>query len=223
LLIVTVSLWFCRHIILQAAAAPLVVDQSPADCAYILVLNGDYWSARWFDEAADLYREDPSRRILLVESRPERAVRLGVLPSYAERSRRVLAARGVPREAVVVIPGEAPDVWAEVELLRQWLSERPDADVRALSDRFSSRAQRVVLDRVLPAEDAARVTVCALPDIRCNEHNWWQSRWGAKAFLYGWLKLAYACCGEAETDPAPTWNPDEYERTLDRAAAGANP
>lgn len=223
LLVAAGGFWFCRQVILQTVASLLIVDQEADDYDYILVLNAEYCSAPWIDAAAELYREDPARRIVLVESRPERAVRLGVLPSYAERSRRVLESRGVPRSAVVLIPGEAADAWAEVELLRQWLADRPTAGVAALSGRFSSRAQRLMLDRLLTPEDAARVAVCALPDANCNECNWWHNRWSAKAFLYGWLQLAYACCEDGGQPPEADWNPDEYERTLRQSAAEVCP
>jgi hypothetical protein len=223
LLVLAGSLWLCRRPILEAAASALVVDQTPGDFEYILVLGGHQWASEWFDVTAELYREEPSRRVLLVEPAPERAVTLGVLPSYAERSCRVLEARGVPRRAVVLIPGKAPDLRAEVELLRTWLSARPETQVLALSGRFTSRAQRALLDRALPAEDAARVAVCALSTDGCNEGNWWHTRWGARAFMYAWLHLCHTHWGEGEGRSHSDWDPDEYERELASIAAEAGP
>jgi len=216
---VLATAWLAYPHVLPLAGGLLVVDEPCSDFSHVLLGGGDHR----FDIAAELYRKNPSRRLVLIEPCPSRLVRNGIIPSFENICRRELNARGVPNEAVELIPGEARNAWAAARLLRQWISDHPDARLLVLCNRFASRRQRSVLDAVLGPEDAARVFIRGLPDRRYHETNWWQSRCGAREFVFGSLALAYLWCrGEGREDPQQ-WNPDDYERMLCRTAADASP
>jgi hypothetical protein len=212
-LVLSACLWFWHGAILRGMASVLVADQGQQDAKFVLVVDGD----RRYDAAAALYREDPSRRVVLIEPYPTRLVQVGALPSFEAISRRELHARGVPEEAVTVIPGKARTAWEETRLLRSWLKEHPDAQLLLLCDRFGSSYRRHVLDSTLPAGEAARVRILALPDRRYDETNWWKSRRGAKEWLVGLTTLVYASCRGEGRLCCEQWNPDDYENDLQRA------
>jgi hypothetical protein len=222
LLAITLCLGLCHAWILQGLAALLVVRQPAAGCNGVLALDGGFQGPDWYDEAARLYHEDRSRRILLIEPHPGRVVRLGVLPSYEADSRHALAARGVPAEAVELLSGEASNVWAEARLLQTWLKDRPDARLLVLCSQFAGRHQRHILDAVLDPDDAARVSVRALPNPYFDETDWWKSRTGWKACAFSYLRLAYVWCQGESPPPPDELSPADYQQMLrQRVAEGA--
>ena len=222
LLAVTLCLALCHAWILHRLAALLVVRQPAEGCYAVLALDGGFQRPEWYDEAARLYHEDRSRRILLIEQHRGRVVRLGVLPAHEAESRQALAARGVPAEAVELIPGQARDIWAEVRLLQSWLQDRPDAHLLVVCGQFAGRHQRYVLDTVLDPDDAARVSVRALPNPWFDETDWWQSRAGWKACGFSYLRLAYAWCHGEGPPPPDEMSPHDYQQLLrQRVAEGA--
>jgi len=209
---VLAAAWLAYPHVLSMAAGLLVVDEPCGDFGHVLLAGGDHR----FDIAAELYCKKPSRRLVLMEPYPNRLVRNGIIPSFENICRCELKARGVPSEAVELIPGKARNAWAAARLLRQWINDHPDTRLLVLCNRFASRRQRSVLDAVLGPEDAGRVFIRGLPDRRYDETNWWQSRCGAREFVFGSLALAYLWCrGESREDPQQ-WNPDDYERMLCR-------
>jgi len=182
-------------LLLPAAVGWLVADQPADHFSHVAVLqwgrapDGD----RCLDAVADLHRKRTSSPpdVLLVGSRPDRLVELGLMPTFESICRRELSARGVPLEATAAISTEGRDDWATARTLRAWLAERPDASLMVLCDAFHSGSFRCVLDSVLDAETARRIHVRALPDRRFDPSNWWMNREGFKAVGIGWLMRLY--------------------------------
>ena len=199
-----------RRPVLQGMARGLVVDQRPVDANYLWAREG----SGCYDEAAAWYREDKSRRILLIDRDHDRLVQLGAMPSAVARGRRALELRGVPSQAVLVIPGGARNRREEAELLDHWLTEQPQARVLMLCGRFRSRSCRYVLDSVLSEEHCARVWVAGLPDRQSDETSWWTSRGGVRGLMFGYLGLFYTWCdGQGRAGDAE-WDLNEYEQML---------
>ena len=216
LLVVTICLAIAHAPILHGIARILVVDEQTDDARYIWLFDPakNFRQADSpYDLTARLCRDDPSRKILLIEADFTRLVRAGIVPSFETISRQQLEARGVDREAIAAI--DTPrNSWQAARRLRDWLQERPDGQVLAIGKRFRSRYHRVVLDSVLAAEEARRVKFVAVPDYRFDETNWWKSRTGAKEFFRSFVTLAYAWCHGEDTLEPPPWDPDQYEATL---------
>jgi uncharacterized SAM-binding protein YcdF (DUF218 family) len=203
----------------------LVVEEPPSGAAYLWLrpIDGQFRPGENpYDRAAAFYGEDNSRRILIFEPRPGRLVEIGILPSFETLTRSQLENRRVPREAVTVLGGPVRDGWDEARRLGPWLQQHSGARVVLLSSRFHSRCGHYLLKSVLGAEDATRVAVVAFPDLRYDETNWWKSRAGAKEFFSAWVGLLYAWWqGEARPEP-PVWDPDDYERELQRGVGEAS-
>ncbi len=221
--VVGVCAWLAHAVILRGFAALLVADQLPPQYDWVWIVDGPRSGDKRYDEANKAYRQDRSRRILLIEQYPLTAISLGAVDAYDVESRRALAARGVPGSSVTLLPGKAKDTWDSVHVLRRWLKERPDARLLVLCDRFQSRYYRHVLDAVLLQGDAARVSVRGLPSRYYDETDWWKSRRGVKACLFGCVELAYSYCF-GETHPAyEAWDADEYEEKLRQSLQRAAP
>jgi hypothetical protein len=209
-LLAVAAVWLLRAWILHAVAWGLIVDENRTGADYLWIAGGDHC----YDQAAQLYHDQPSRRIVLVEQYPRRIVRAGVQLSPEAIGRRELARRGVPPEAVIVIPGRAKNAWEATRILGEWRPSRAGAEVLLLCDRFDSRRRRRIQDSALDADSAKHIHVLALPDRRFDESDWWRTRDGVKHCGLSWLWLTYAWCRGAPDEPVENWNPDDYEQTL---------
>ena len=201
-----------------AAGRWLVLDQPETGATHALLFDHPELGAL----AAEWYRARPGRRLLYAEPLQRRIVTSGAWPPQRDAIIESLHAEGVPRKAFKALDGEADNEWAALRRLGRWLDNNPQARVALLTDAFSTRRLSYVAGRVLPAEQAQRVSTVALPPPRVDPDRWWQSRSGWKAVLFGWLDLAFAYTrGEGEVRP-DDWDPDEHVRRLaDSPEAGS--
>jgi hypothetical protein len=210
-LVLGACLYGFRAPVLRSIAGYLVVDQPAATADYLLILPD---ADRRYDHAAQLYHAGSATSILLVERRPKRLERMGFQPTFEAMSQRELTARGVPANAITVIPGKARTDWERARCLRDWLREQPPVRVLVLGDRFGGRKLRYILDQVLETEYASRVRLRALPDRSFDESDWWQYRGSTILMFDAYLNLAYArLCGE-ETEEWREWDPEEFKKSL---------
>jgi hypothetical protein len=188
------AVWLCVLLVVAAlhpallrlAVRPLVADDAPRTADHLFVYSGD----GRFGNAADAYRRGEAKTILVLDRPATRLVRLGILSSRADECRRELGRRGVPEDAIVLIPGAASTPWQTARCLGGWLREHPQQDVLVLCDRFASGDLRYAMSRVLGAEPQ-RVILQALADRRYDEASWWRSRTGWRAAVGAACELAY--------------------------------
>jgi uncharacterized SAM-binding protein YcdF (DUF218 family) len=210
--------------VLLGLADLLISDQPAGDFQYVGIVewyhapDGD----RCNDAAAKLFRENPSRGIVLVQSPADRLLEIGVLPSFESLCRRELEARGVPRRAVAVTSSDGLDDWATARAIRAWLADRPQANMLVLCGAFSSAHLRHALDTVLDPADAYRVRTRALDDRRFDRTNWWTTRTGIKAFGIEWLRRLHGWCA-GDHPPPPFHLADAYERDVQRSLLECTP
>ena len=219
------GLWLVHGPLLRGLAGLLVVDEPADHFQYVGICGreGEPDGDRCYDAAADLFRQNPSCHILLVRSALTRLVETGVLPSFETLSRRELAARGLPKNAVSSIARDGFDDWATARALRAWLLDRPAASVVLLCGRLRSAHLRHVLNVVLDSSQAARVRLRALRDRRYDETNWWMSRSGYKGFGMEWLRQFGAWCVGGDHQPPPLHTADDYEHSLRLTLSEAAP
>jgi uncharacterized SAM-binding protein YcdF (DUF218 family) len=162
-----------------------------------------------------MYRRGRIKKVLLIADRPRRVVQLGVLPPGHEVAKRELAKRGVPPDAIVLIPEPAWSLWEAAERLDSFLTGQPGSTLLVVTNQFGSGIVRWVLDQRLPTSRAARVSVLPLEDRRYNDSNWWRTRRGLKSFMNTWVYFLYTLVAGPDAYPkADTWDPDEYETWL---------
>jgi hypothetical protein len=200
-----------RHPLLRSAAAALVVDQplDGADCALVLAAD------RPDREALRLFQDGTVRRILFITKRPNRVVRLSLMPSFERLSERELRKHGVPDHAIDWVDAQAETDWQVAERLHDWLAENPRSRLVAIVERFEGRRWRYVFNKVLGAEDSARIAVHGIPHRHYTEADWWQSKEGVLDFFDDGLGLAY----DWINGPKPsTWHETDPQQWLEGAA-----
>jgi hypothetical protein len=208
LLIVAVGLLY--RPVLRTAAGALVVDDPWNGSGDVLIIDGD----RCYERAAEILRRSASSRALLIERRPERVVRMGIVRSTGDVGRRELAREGIKESSIDVAPGQAGSDWQLVRILGRWLADHHDTHVVVLCRRFSGRVLQRLVDHLLEPSIAARVHVRGLPDEFENETNWWTTRNGIKCVFGAYLRYGYTIAFGENTLDLEDWNPDEYERSL---------
>jgi hypothetical protein len=152
----------------------LVRDQSTAGWGdSIALINGPE-----IDEVVALYREMPSRRIVILQKPPARPMQLGVLPEFHVHMRGELIKRGVPAEAIR--DGLKQVYWpatADVDpVAQQIVDERiwnpmPGSRLIIVADRLSSgRVRRTIRQQSIPQLVEVRVFARRLSGV--SEFNW---------------------------------------------------
>ncbi len=224
--VLAAAAWFFHAPLLTALAGLLVADQPPGEFNYICILNralgpNGYHS---YDVAGELFRQLPSRRVLLVGPSSGRLVEIGVLPSFEELGRSGLARRGVPPDAISVATGEGGASYrAAAYTLSAWLRDHPDASPLLLCPQFHSAQMRRDLDAVLGVAEAGRVRLRALPNPHFDPSNWWHCRPGVRGFGVAWLMRLQGLLGGGQAAQPPQTNADQYERDFLRALEESTP
>ena len=181
--------WAFHARILRGIAWGLIVDDRRALAPAVLLLDGD----RLFDSAARLYSAG-ARTMLVYRSRPDRLVRMGIVPRGDEMARRELLKRGVSNQDLVILAGESASRSRIAAALGAWLAEHPDQTVNVLCDRFTSRTWKMVLGRAAGPALAEKICIVPLPNRRFDETNWWRSKLGTLAFLNNYISLGFHWC-----------------------------
>ena len=205
---------FFHATLLQHLAGPLIADEPVDHLQYVGLVewNNAPDGDRCIDQAIALVRQNPNRKVLLVELARTRLVEIGVLPSFESLCRNELKARDFPPQIISVIRCDGYDDWSTARAIRTWLADHPDAILGLLCGRFRSAKVRYTLDVVLDPEQAARVYVRGLPDHRYDETDWWKSRMGIKAFGFAWLRRLHSWFSDPEHLPPLYRNANDYER-----------
>ena len=209
--IVFVCLYLFRAPLLRSAENFLIVEQPLPLADYVLILDGD----RRYEQAADLLQAGQARQVLVIEAKPERLQRKGLVPSLEDDARRELGARAVPGSSVSVIPGQAFTDWDWARCLGEWLDERPQVKVAILCDQLGSRRLRQILDQVLGAAKSRQVHLRPLAQRWHDGIDWWQKREGVLGVGQAYLRLGYVWLrAEGAQAEWREWDPAEYEKAL---------
>lgn len=156
----------------------LVRDQSTPDWGNTIALvNGPE-----IDEVVSLYRDKPTRKILVGYKVPDRPMQLGVLPEFHVHMKNELKDRGVPEDAILVSPSlaTAPPMSTDWDSVTSSTKNDQQDPVQlppmiqliVVADRLSSG--RVRQTRIPKTERSrAEVRVFARSLSGLNEFNWW--------------------------------------------------
>jgi hypothetical protein len=178
--------WVFHARLLRVLAAGLVVDDRHGPAPVVLILDGD----RQFDAAAELARSGATT-ILVYRSRPDRLVRMGIVPAGDEMARLELLKRGVFGQDIEILVGESSNRSTIAAVLGKWLADHPDQSVTVLCDRFTSRTWKTVLRRAVEPARARQISIVPLSNRRYDETNWWRSKPGTMAIVNGYIGLAF--------------------------------
>jgi uncharacterized SAM-binding protein YcdF (DUF218 family) len=189
---VLVVLYLARGALLPPVARFLDVSEAPTKVDYVMVLGGGT-QTRPFVAAALLTRGQANKALVpTVHLSPE--ARDGTTLSDPEVICRVLKARGVPEEAIVLLPGEASSTRDEARALRAFLESQPDCSVAVVTNRAHTRRARMLFNQTL-GERAGQVHFVGVPTDGFDESNWWQSEMGFAYYTKEYAKLLVYALG----------------------------
>lgn len=192
---------------LHWVAQQTVCQQAVPEQADVL-LAGGYGT---LDVAAEMVLDGRCGRILLLQKLPARTVEIDATEDEIVLVKRNLERRGVSLQQVEAIPGNARTRWDAARQLQDWLRRDSSRRIHVLCEAFTGKSERIVLDRTLGPELAARVTVHGIHDPRYDATTWWRSRLGLRAVFAGYVGLFYTAI-VGEPDPLPWYaSADEYE------------
>lgn len=220
-LFMTTVLGITHARLLQALASLLVVDQQPAQEQYLWYIGAEKdEQGVSYDQAVELYRTDPSRRILSILPKRTFSERVGIVPTGNAVLHHELGKRGVPNEAFVVIGTDVQNTWEAARSLEKWLIDHPQARIVVLCGRFSGCCLSYILGSVLGDGEMKRVKLLGLRNAVCNETNWWRTARGWKELYAAYVSLVYVRLqGEAQAKQK-RFDPEEYETTLRQMQRG---
>lgn len=208
--ILAIGLYSFRDALLCGVARLIIVDEPSEAANYLLLLGGDHCQ----EQAVQFYQDGAAHQVLLIERRPTRLHRMGIFPSFTERMHRELASRRVPERSITVLGGDVCNDWDAARCLGEWVSGRPQVQVRVLCDRFASRRIRFILDCVLERDVAAQVQVQGLPSRNYDESNWWHDKEGTVHLFNSWVGFAYCWSFGPDSEAWHEWDPKQYEESL---------
>jgi uncharacterized SAM-binding protein YcdF (DUF218 family) len=177
-----------RAPLLRGAASAWIVNDPLAKADVIVVLGGGP-ETRPF-EAAKLYHQGLAARILIMQPKPGPASVLGLIPSEAELTRRILINRGVPASALVILRNEVTSSYEESMALLDWVKTNAIKSVIIPTDIFHTRRVRWLYRKELN-NTGIQVRVEAVPVLEYTARDWWRSEHGVVAFQNEVLKFVY--------------------------------
>lgn len=188
LLVLLTTLYLLRVPLLTAAAELWVVNDPVDHADAILVLGGGLENRP--ASAARLYHAGIAPKILYMNVALAPVQTLGILPTEAEQTRRLLRSNNVPADAMCAIGTCVASTFDESRAVRAWLEKTGSKSIVITTDPFHTRRARWIFNRELRGTGAEIHLVPAEPR-RYRITNWWQHEEGVVAFQNEVVKLVY--------------------------------
>ncbi len=192
-LLALAGLWAARSWLLPPLAAWLDVGQPPQRVEYVMVLPGSA-DTRPFVAAAWV-RAGLAQRVLIPATVNAADVDDGIEPSSDEILRRVLVARGVPKDRIVVLPGHSNSTWNDAQALGRFLKSAPNARVAVVTSDYHTRRARWSFRRAVP-EFRNQIWFVSAPTDSYDPARWWRCRRGFMAITSEYVKLTAYAAGD---------------------------
>jgi uncharacterized SAM-binding protein YcdF (DUF218 family) len=183
---VLVAFYLARGVLLPPVAQFLDVSETPTKVDYVLVLGGGY-DTRPFVAAA-LFTHGQTDKILVPTVKRSPEAKDGIVLADHDGICQVLRARGVPEEAIVLLPSEVSSTYDEAAALRRFLESHPDCSVAVVTNKFHTRRALMLFGRVL-GDRAAQVHFVGAPTDGFDASNWWQTEDGFVCYANEYVKL----------------------------------
>lgn len=177
-----------RAPLLTGAARAWVVNQ-PATHADAIVILGGGPENRPF-AAAGLFHAGVAPRILYMDVRLGPAEKLGVVPSEADITRRILLSNSVPESALQAIGTNVASTYDESLAVRDWARKTGATSIVIATELFHTRRARWIFRHEL-RNTAVKVSVFAVAPLRYQINDWWRNEEGVIQFQNEIVKSAY--------------------------------
>ena len=140
--------------------------------------------------AAELYRQGYASKILVSNTKLNRAERLGVVPSDTQLNWNDLLKLGVPSSAIATFGDSLSSTYDEAEAVHAWALRSQAKRVIIPTDVFATRRTRWIFDREL-SPIGVDVIVRAFSAPNYELAGWWRDRQGLVDFNNEVLKYLY--------------------------------
>lgn len=171
----------------------LVKEDEPQQSDAIVILMGSI--ADRVMHAADLYEQDRTENIILVEES------MGAYKLLEERGANIisnscqvlniLVSFGVPDENIIILPGDATSTQMEAMVIREYLADKPDIDTLLLvtSASHSRRASMIFSTAFEKADLPVHVVSCPSEYSGFNASRWWRNKEDIQKVFMEYLKI----------------------------------
>jgi uncharacterized SAM-binding protein YcdF (DUF218 family) len=146
-------------------------------------------------QVGDLYREGVSTRVWVVEpatgASPELEKRGVHLVSDLEQIQAALTGLGIPRDSILILPGNASSTKMEAEAVRDHLRSQPDIQsVLIVTSAEHTRRAFKIFRAAFHTLDRTCEIYCS-PSAYTGFHaeKWWKNKEGIQDVVYEYLKL----------------------------------
>jgi uncharacterized SAM-binding protein YcdF (DUF218 family) len=182
------GLYAFRAPLLAGLARAWVVDD-PLTRADVIVVLGGGPSTRPF-EAAHLYHAGLATKILVLNSGPDPAAKLGLTLLEATIIRKILLQQGVPETAIAIASDEVSSTYQEARAVRHWVGTNHLKAMIVATDVFHARRVRWLFRKQFQGS-GVQVLVRAVPVREYTVTDWWRHEQGILALQNEVLKFAY--------------------------------
>ncbi len=189
MLLIAGAAWLVRDHWLPLLGTPLATEDPPVPVDVIVVSTA---SARADTlAAAAFYHEGLSPKIVLpfwqLNAVDREVAALGVpwLPP-TELAAAILARKGVPREAVEVLPDPVDGLNAEIASVGRFAHARRPRSIMFITARSHSRRARWLLERSVPP--GTTIVLRSSPADSFDPRTWWHSRDGSRQLAMEYLR-----------------------------------
>lgn len=182
-------LYSARHWLLRKTGGFLVVNDDPAACDAIVLLNGNI-STRTYRAAA--LHQRTGAPVLIARLADTEEVRLGVIPNISDATRELLQRRGVGADHIEVLTSErwVAGTWAEAIVLCGLIRRRGWRAVTIVTDAFHTRRARWAFRRVMRDPDVAFACAATPYSLRLMDQ-WWRSEYGLVQVVIEYIKFLH--------------------------------
>jgi len=186
--LVLLAVYLVREPLLRGAGQWLDVGVPPQPADAVLVLPGDQ-NARPFVAAA-IVNAGLAPRALVPKVERSPSVLEGVTVASDEQIRRVLLARGVPDDKIVLLEGNSTSTVHDLESFRRILDRAEIRKVLVVTSHYHTRRSRMLFARQL-GDRIDRVLFVSAPTDDYRLDNWWKTQEGFRDISTEYLKLIY--------------------------------
>jgi uncharacterized SAM-binding protein YcdF (DUF218 family) len=168
-------------------AGALLHDADPVEAVdAVYVLGGDPPTRPLL--AAKLIRTGQAKLVLLPRQKLTAAERDGLYPAEHDLTQRILVARGVPAEQIVIIGEECFGTDDEAATLARYLEAHPDLKVAVITNDFhTNRAWRIFRNAF--GERLSQVRFFGAPTDNFGPDDWWHTERGFVIYTTEFIKL----------------------------------
>jgi uncharacterized SAM-binding protein YcdF (DUF218 family) len=191
-----------RGVLLPPVARFLDVSEPPKRADYVMVLGGG--NATRPLVAAALWQTGLVRQVLVPRDHLYPEAKAGIIPSEFEVDLKVLKAKGVPSQDILVLDGECTSTFDEAQALVRFLGTRPPCSIAVVTTTYHTRRSRWVFRQVL-GERAAMVHFVAAPPDGFDESDWWRTEAGFAAYAMEYVKLVFYWLNYHSTTEKVAW------------------